>query len=170
MGIVWSDNKCGYKINRIFLPNKAELIEKCIKRQFIYSTEKSSPQISDLISKINNFLDGEKVDFDLNNIALETCTNFQRRVLLLEYKIPRGWISTYGRIAYQLGVLYGARAVGNALSKNPFPIVIPCHRAIRSDGSLGGFQGGIKMKKTLLKYEGIEFSKYNKVLMKNIYY
>ena len=170
MGIIWTDTENGYKINRIFLPNEANSIEKRIREQFVYSKERSSPQISGFISKIKNFLDGEKVDFDLNTIAFEMCTDFQKRVLLLEYKIPRGWISTYGRIAVQLCVPHGGRAVGNALSRNPFPIVIPCHRAIRSNGSLGGFQGGIKMKKHLLKNEGIKFSKSNRVLMKNIYY
>ena len=170
MGIVWSEIENKYKINRIFLPNEADSIEKRIKKQFVYSGEKLSSQISDFISKIKNFLDGEKVDFNLNNIELEMCTDFQKRVLLLEYKIPRGWISTYGRIANHLRVLNGARAVGNALSKNPFPIVIPCHRTIQSDGSLGGFQGDIKMKKILLEYEGIKFLKNNRVIMKNIYY
>lgn len=170
MGIVWSDIEKGYKINRIFLPSEDKSIEKRVKKQFFYSSEKPPLQISSLINQIKKFLDGEKVDFNLDNIALETCPDFQRRVLMLEYKIPRGWISTYGRIANKLGIFNGARAVGNALSNNPFPIVIPCHRAIKSDGSLGGFQGGIKMKKTLLEFEGIKFSKFNRVLMKNIYY
>jgi len=170
MGIVWTVIENGYKINRIFLPNEADSVEKRIKKQFVYSRERSSSQISGFISKIKNFLDGEKVDFDLNNIAFDMCTDFQKRVLLLEHKIPRGWISTYGKIAAQSGILHGGRAVGNALSRNPFPIVIPCHRAIQSNGSLGGFQGGIKMKKNLLENEGVKFSKSNRVLMKNVYY
>jgi methylated-DNA-[protein]-cysteine S-methyltransferase len=170
MGIVWTDIENGYKINRIFLPNEVNSVEKRIKKQFVSSRERSSSQISSFINKIKKFLDGEKVDFDLNNIAFEMCTDFKKGVLLLEYKIPRGWISTYGRIATQLGILKGGRAVGNALSRNPFPIVIPCHRAIQSNGSLGGFQGGIKMKKNLLENEGIKFSKSDRVLMKNIYY
>ena len=170
MGIVFSDIENGYKINRIFLPHEADSLEKRIKRQFVHSLEKFSYEISDFIDKVKKFLDGKKVVFDLNIISLEMCSDFQKRVLLLEYKIPRGWISTYGRIANRLGVPYGGRVVGNALSSNPFPIIIPCHRAIRSDGSLGGFQGGIKMKKALLEYEGIKFSGYNKVLMRNIYY
>ena len=145
-------------------------VEKRIKKQFIDSKKKSSSQISIFISKIKKFLDGEKVDFDLNNVGFEMCTDFQKRVLLLEYKIPRGWISTYGRIAAKLGVFKAGRAVGNALARNPFPIVIPCHRAIKLNGGLGGFQGGIKMKKILLKNEGVQFSKSNRVLMKNVYY
>jgi methylated-DNA-[protein]-cysteine S-methyltransferase len=170
MGIVWTDIENEYKINRIFLPKEAESIERCIKKQFVHSKEKVASQILDYICKIKNFLDGKKVKFDLNKITFDVCTDFQKRVLLLEYKIPRGWISTYGRIATQLGLANGGQAVGNALSRNPFPIVIPCHRAIQSNGSLGGFQGGIKMKKILLENEGVKFTNSNRVLMKNIYY
>jgi len=170
MGIVWTDIEEGYKINRIYLPKETDSVEKYIKKQFMDSRKKSSSRLSGFISKIKDFLDGKKVDFDLDNIAFERCTDFQKRVLLLEYKIPRGWVSTYGKIAVQLGVLKAGRAVGNALARNPFPIVIPCHRAILSNGGLGGFQGSIKMKKILLENEGIQFSKSNRVLMKNVYY
>ena len=91
-------------------------------------------------------------------------------MLLAEYDIPRGWISTYKRIAGHLGITNGARVVGNSLAKNPFPIFIPCHRAIRSDGALGGYQGGLAMKRALLELEGIEFSTDGKVLTDRIYY
>jgi methylated-DNA-[protein]-cysteine S-methyltransferase len=170
MGIVWMDIENEYKINRIFLPNEMDSVEKRIKKQFIDSREESSSQISILINKIKKFLDNEEIYFNLNNIAFEMCTDFQKRVLLLEYKIPRGWISTYGRIASKLGIPKGGRAAGNALARNPFPIIIPCHRAIQSNGDLGGFQGGIKMKKILLENEGVQFIKSNRILMKNVYY
>ncbi|MFQ6123253.1 MAG: MGMT family protein [Candidatus Heimdallarchaeota archaeon] len=66
--------------------------------------------------RIQKFLEGEVIDFKLNNIALDICSDFQKNVLLTEYKIPRGWVSTYGRIARAVGIPNGARAVGNALS------------------------------------------------------
>ncbi|MEE9618423.1 MAG: MGMT family protein [Anaerolineae bacterium] len=103
-------------------------------------------------------------------MALERCSEFQRRVLLAEHRIPRGWVSTYGRIAIRVGVPGGARAVGGALARNPFPIIIPCHRAIRSDGQLGGFQGGLRMKQSLLELEGIEVAQTGKVLTDRLYY
>lgn len=87
-----------------------------------------------------------------------------------ESQIPRDWVSTYGRIAHKLGLSSGARAVGGALARNPFPIIIPCHRAIRSNGELGGYQGGVDMKRTLLEYEGIEFSKTGLVVMNSVFY
>ncbi|MHA1663588.1 MAG: methylated-DNA--[protein]-cysteine S-methyltransferase, partial [Candidatus Thorarchaeota archaeon] len=55
------------------------------------------------------------------------------------------------------------RAVGNALARNPFPIIVPCHRAIRSDRTLGGFQGGLKMKRRILEMEGVEFDSTSRV-------
>jgi methylated-DNA-[protein]-cysteine S-methyltransferase len=170
MGLVFTDIENGYKIKRIYLPSQVNSVENLIKKQFVNSIEKSSSDITIFIEKIIKFLEGKIVEFDLDNISLDMCSDFQKRVLLLEFKIPRGWISTYGRIAARLGVLKAGRAVGNALARNPFPIVIPCHRAIQSNGDLGGFQGGIKMKKTLLKNEGIKFLRSNSVLMENVYY
>jgi methylated-DNA-[protein]-cysteine S-methyltransferase len=95
---------------------------------------------------------------------MDLCPGFQRRVLLAEHGIPRGSVSSYSRIASHLGVERGARAVGSALATNPFPILIPCHRAIRSDGTLGGYQGGLKMKRTLLEMEGVAFDGSGRVL------
>ena len=74
-------------------------------------------------------------------VDLDSCSRFQQHVLLEESRIPRGKVSTYGRIASRLGIPKGARAVGRALGTNRFPLVVPCHRAVRSDGAVGGFQG-----------------------------
>ena len=86
---------------------------------------------------------------------MDICTPFQRRVLVAEFGIPRGSISSYRNIASHLGNSKAYRAVGNSLAMNPFPIIIPCHRAIRMNGSLGGYQGGLEMKRKLLEMEGI---------------
>ena len=110
------------------------------------------------------------VNFDLQLIDFDQCFRLQKKVLLAEFDVPRGWVSMYKRIANKIGIPKGARVVGNDLAKNPFPIVIPCHRAIKSNGELGGFQGGIEMKRALLEMEGIEFSNNGKVITNNIYY
>ncbi|HQO79253.1 MAG TPA: MGMT family protein, partial [Thermodesulfobacteriota bacterium] len=68
-----------------------------------------------------------------------------------------------------IGIAGSSRAVGTALAKNPFPIIIPCHRAVRANGALGGYQGGIGMKRALLEMEGVEFAG-DKVLMLRVYY
>jgi methylated-DNA-[protein]-cysteine S-methyltransferase len=83
--------------------------------------------------------------------------SFQDKVLSLVKKIPKGKITTYKEIGKALGgrgQVY--RAVGRALHDNKFPIKIPCHRVVCSDGSLGGYSRGIKKKIKLLKKEGIE--------------
>ena len=132
--------------------------------------KKSSPSIELLGERIQKFLKGENVKFDLQLIDFDQCSKIQKKVLLAENGIPRGYISTYKRIAIEIGIPKGARAVGNALAKNPFPIIIPCHRAIKSNGELGGFQGGIEMKRSLLEMEGIKISNNGKVITNKIYY
>ena len=159
----------GPKVYQILLPHHQTLLEEVVRASYAGVTNLSCSAIGELGQGIQTFLEGETVDFQLDMIALERCSDFQQRVLLAEHKIPRGWISTYGRIAGMLEVPGGARAVGRALARNPFPIVIPCHRAIRSDGGLGGFQGGVKMKRALLESEGIEFALGGKVLMRRVY-
>jgi methylated-DNA-[protein]-cysteine S-methyltransferase len=90
--------------------------------------------------------------------------------LRAEHGIPRGSVSTYQRIAKLLGNRNATRAVGGALANNPFPIIIPCHRAIRSDGTLGGYQGGLKMKRALLEMEGVFFNALGRVLTDKFFY
>ena len=82
-------------------------------------------------------------------------TAFQLKVWKELKKIPFGETATYKEIAQKIGSPSAARAVANACAKNPYPIIIPCHRVIRSDGGLGGYSGsgGIKEKRTLLRKE-----------------
>ena len=84
-------------------------------------------------------------------------TEFQLRVWAYLRKIPRGSVKTYSQVAKVIGKPLAVRAVANAIGKNPYAPKIPCHRVIRSDGSLGGYsgRGGIKTKRFLLKKEGI---------------
>ena len=84
-------------------------------------------------------------------------TEFQIKVWKELSKIPKGEVRTYKQIAKSIGKPKSSRAVANAWAKNPYPIVIPCHRVIRSDGTIGGYsgQGGVKLKKELLKKEGV---------------
>jgi methylated-DNA-[protein]-cysteine S-methyltransferase len=82
---------------------------------------------------------------------------FQIKVWSYLKKIPKGTVKTYSQVAIAIGRPLAIRAVANAIGKNPHPPKIPCHRVIRSDGSLGGYsgKGGVKTKKMLLKKEGI---------------
>ena len=88
-------------------------------------------------------------------------TKFQIKVWKAISKIPRGQVRTYKELAKLIKKPKASRAVANACGKNPYPIKIPCHRVIRSDGSLGGYsgRGGISAKKNILKKEGYSFGK-----------
>ena len=84
-------------------------------------------------------------------------TDFQIKVWKYLLKIPKGKVKTYKQVAIAIKSPSSARAVGNAVGKNPYAPRIPCHRVIKSDGSLGGYsgKGGVKTKKKLLKNEGV---------------
>ena len=86
-------------------------------------------------------------------------TDFQTEVWMELTKIPKGETRTYKEIAKAIGKPNSSRAVANACAKNPYPIVVPCHRVIRSDGLIGGYSGigGTKRKEELLEREGIKF-------------
>lgn len=89
-------------------------------------------------------------------VDLSALTDFQQRVLEEACRVPRGQVSTYGQIARRLGMPQAAQAVGQALRRNPIPIVVPCHRVVASDGSLGGYGGEMSSQRKirLLQLEG----------------
>ena len=108
--------------------------------------------------------------FSLELLRLETCSAFQKAVLLADYAIPHGNVTSYGLLAAHLGKAKASRAVGTALATNPFPILIPCHRVIRSDRTLGGFGGGSQMKRALLEAERVNFNKAGRVANHHLHY
>ncbi len=169
-GVVWLETVDGPKVCRVCLPNKKDAVLAEIAEFFPGAVERSHPCISELGDRIQSYLGGALVGFDIGILDRRQCYRFQKRVLIAEYKIPWGWVSTYGRIAKHIGKPGGARAVGNGSGRNPFPIVIPCHRVVRSDGALGGYRGGLAMKRALLEMEGVEFTTSGKVVMDRIYY
>jgi methylated-DNA-[protein]-cysteine S-methyltransferase len=170
VAIVWWKGRSGPRIRQVLLARGRTRPEAAVRRSYPGARRLSVPAIAALGRQFQRFLRGDAVTFDLRAVALEVCGEFQQRVLLAEYGIPRGRVSTYGRIAKEVGASGAARAVGNALAGNPFPIIIPCHRAVRSDGSIGGYQGGALMKRALLAMEGVEFAKSGKVLMRRVHY
>ncbi len=168
LGIVWQEDGGGAQVRQILLPGEGVAGEQAVTSDV--PAGQYQRVILNFKEKLQAYLEGEPVLFDVHILALDVCSPFQRRVLLAEYGIPRGWVSTYGRIAAALGIPGAARAVGSALARNPFPIVIPCHRAVRSDGALGGFRGGLPMKRALLEMEGVPFVRPGKVRMEKVFY
>jgi methylated-DNA-[protein]-cysteine S-methyltransferase len=163
--IVWQETP-EIKVKRIILP----VHKATFKSQYSKTAYSTNHEVDKLATDIADFFEGKAVQFDLDIIGLNICSEFQRHVIIAEYGIPRGWVSTYGRIAKHLGHPKAARAVGRALATNPFPIVVPCHRAVRADGSLGGYQGGQLMKKKLLEMEGNQFIDSKRIKMDQVYY
>jgi methylated-DNA-[protein]-cysteine S-methyltransferase len=110
--------------------------------------------IEECIRQLDLYFQKRLVNFDVK-LDLQG-TKFQMAVWEETLKIPYGSVVTYGEIAKRIGKPKAARAVGQALNKNPVPIIIPCHRVIGSGGNLTGFGGGIKIKEFLLKHEGVK--------------
>ncbi len=106
----------------------------------------------DLYRDISRYLKGKKVDFLKYEPDLSNLTEFEQDVLNETRKIPYGTTITYSELADRIGRSGGARSVGQALSKNPYPIVIPCHRVVARSG-IGGYSGGVELKKRLLNLE-----------------
>ena len=108
---------------------------------------------AELGARLDRYYAGEPVEFDDIALDLSEVTPFRRRVLETVRAIPRGQVRSYGQIAAEVERPAGARAVGGAMGSNPVCVVVPCHRVITSDGGLGGFGGGIGLKKRMLALE-----------------
>ncbi len=108
-----------------------------------------------LAKDLRRYFEGERVDFGKYQVDLTGFPPFLRRALETARRIPRGETRSYRWLAAAAGNPKAARAAGQAMARNPVPIIIPCHRVIASDGGLGGFGGGLEMKRALLGLEGI---------------
>ena len=106
----------------------------------------------DLPQRLIGYFNGEAVAFP-ESLDLTDATPFQSAVWQLVYSIPYGQTESYGWVAQQIGKSHAAQAVGQALAKNPLPIVVPCHRVIGAGGRIGGFSYGFEMKQRLLQME-----------------
>jgi methylated-DNA-[protein]-cysteine S-methyltransferase len=118
------------------------------------------PHVVAAIESIRKYLAGEKVDFSAIAVDLDGIDDFRRKIYAALRGIGFGRTTTYGELARAIGIAEweGARDVGDAMGRNPIPIVIPCHRVLAAGGRLGGFSayGGTSTKKKLLALEGVQ--------------
>ncbi|NLO89952.1 MAG: methylated-DNA--[protein]-cysteine S-methyltransferase [Clostridia bacterium] len=146
----------GGKVVRVILP--------CGKESEVWKKLKETPGLERTVSKTCSFtaevleeliryFEGERVPLDFS-LSYPNATSFQKRVWDAARNIPYGETRTYGWLAEKLGNPRAARAVGRALGQNPVPILVPCHRVVGSKENMGGFFGGVDMKRALLKLEG----------------
>jgi len=124
-----------------------------LRRRLRAPVERSSSRTSEIVHQLRAYFAGTRRTFDVP-IDLRHITPFQRRVLQATAEIPVGQVVSYHDIARRVGRPRGSRAVGQALGRNPVPIVIPCHRVVASGGSIGGYGGGLRIKRKLLRLEG----------------
>ncbi|TMJ44366.1 MAG: methylated-DNA--[protein]-cysteine S-methyltransferase [Alphaproteobacteria bacterium] len=113
------------------------------------------PEVQDAIEDIVALLRGEASDLSTVALDMDGVPEFHRRVYDAARTIPPGETLSYGDIARRVGAPGAARAVGQALGRNPFPIVVPCHRVLAAGGKIGGFsaQGGVATKRRMLAIE-----------------
>ena len=166
VAVLWSAEVRAPGIVRILLSKPGLPAPRSLATQFSGSASSSCREIGLVLDRIEAFLCGEDIRFSLDTVRLDLCPPFQRRVLRAVHAIRRGRVGTYRLIAARADVPGGARATGTALATNPFPLVIPCHRVIRSDGSPGGYGGGAGMKRALLAMEGVVFHASGKVVLR----
>jgi methylated-DNA-[protein]-cysteine S-methyltransferase len=111
----------------------------------------SEKTFRETVARLKSYFAGQRVDFP-EELDLSSATPFQRQVWRLTRLIPYGETRSYGWLAKRLGKIGAARAVGQALARNPLPVIIPCHRVV-SDVGLGGYSGGVGVKRALLRLE-----------------
>ncbi len=124
-----------------------------LRRRLKTDAVKSAEKMAGIVSQLEAYFAGKRRAFDVP-VDLSRVAPFQRAVLIAARAVPAGQVVSYGEIARRIGRPSASRAVGQALGHNPVPIVIPCHRVVTSSGGLGGYSGGLSIKRKLLALEG----------------
>ncbi|MBI3356581.1 MAG: methylated-DNA--[protein]-cysteine S-methyltransferase [Nitrospirae bacterium] len=142
-------------IDAIALPKRSKrAVESDLRTQSNESLQSGeSARLEAARRQLLDYLAGRLDSFDVP-LDLSRGTSFQRAVWRMLQRVPYGKLRSYQWVAVRVGGRRYARAVGNAVGANPLPIVIPCHRIVAQDASLGGFSGGLLMKRKLLTLEG----------------
>ena len=153
-GIAWSDRG----VAGVQLPEAGEEETRArLLHRFPAAGETAPPRdVQRAVDDIVALLRGEAHNLSAIALDMEGVPEFHRRVYDAARTIPPGKTLSYGEIARQVGAPGAARAVGQALGRNPFPIVVPCHRVLAAGGKIGGFsaQGGVEAKRRMLAIEG----------------
>jgi methylated-DNA-[protein]-cysteine S-methyltransferase len=137
-------------LRRVTLPQRSA---EDARRLLSVDAAVDSPSLfADLIRRVQAYFNGNTATFS-DRLDLAGKTGFQQLVWATTRLIPYGTTRSYRWVARQIGQPDAARAVGQALAKNPLPVIIPCHRVVASHGQLGGYSGGLTMKQRLLSLE-----------------
>lgn len=126
--------------------------------QFVNERKSSYRLVPQAVKKwLQDYFEGSTHPFPWEYLDLSEATSFEKKVWRQLHRIPFGKVASYQEVAQKIGSPKGSQAVGQANSRNPIPLLIPCHRVISADGTLGGYSCGLELKKKLLKHEGARF-------------
>lgn len=145
-----------YGLLRITLPQSSAKKAARLLGDRVKDASWSPTFFAELIKRLRSYFAGQKTTFP-NALDLSPATSFQRQVWEMTRLIPYGKTRSYSWVAEQLGKAGAVRAVGQALSRNPLPIIIPCHRVVAKNDQLGGYTGGVEIKRYLLNLEANAF-------------
>ncbi len=155
VGVAWSERG----LTRLQLPEstRGATERRLSGRSADLAADKPPPRVRQAVAAVERYLAGESVDFSPLVLDLAGVGDFHRRIYDLTRDVGWGETITYGELARRVGAPGAARAVGQAMGRNPIPIIIPCHRVLASGGKVGGFSafGGAVTKTRLLALEGV---------------
>lgn len=142
-----------FLIERVFLPHmNKRVIEERVREKWPSKAARIAA-VSRVCQDLHAYFEGASISVQWDILDLSGLTPLQQTVLKAVAEIPYGEVRSYGQIAAQVGHYRACRFVGTTLARNPFPVLIPCHRVIRADGSPGQFGGGADLKKRMLLLE-----------------
>jgi methylated-DNA-[protein]-cysteine S-methyltransferase len=153
-GIGWNE----HGVRGVQLPDRDPSVLRARLRRRFPDAREADPlvDVKTLIDRVTALLRGERMDLGAARLDMSGLPDFERDVYVAAREIPPGSTITYGEIARRIGRPGAAREVGVALGRNPFPIIVPCHRVVAANGKTGGFSavGGVTTKLKLLRIEG----------------
>jgi methylated-DNA-[protein]-cysteine S-methyltransferase len=139
--------------------SEAQWLSALMREGLCVEAASSEAWLWEAVAQLQAYLRGELRNFRLE-LDLSQGSPFAQRVWEATAQIPYGELLAYGQVARAIGSPRSTRAVGGALSRNPVPIIVPCHRVIRGDGRLGGFALGSEIKRMLLEHEGVDLDEF----------
>lgn len=148
------------QIGIIAITSDAECLVNILVENIKKCEQVKSPFNDYVNFQLKEYFSGKRTDFDVP-IKFLIGSDFDKKVWASLLTIPYGQTLSYQEVAVNIGNSKASRAVGNSVGRNPLPIIVPCHRVIRSDGSIGGFSLDINIKKELLKIEQMDGLKKN---------
>lgn len=141
------------------IPHPMDMTRRTLhERGFTPEEDDSSPEVSHWHEQVHAYFAGTRRTFD-GDLDFRGTSAFTAQCLHGILDIPWGSLRSYGEVAASIGMPGGTQAVGNAMGRNPLPVVVPCHRVIRANGEMGHYTGGPAIKQALLAIEGVRFDR-----------